>query len=228
MLSDDEITEWRAAVERVCALVESTSEEERDRHVPATPDWTVRDLLSHMVGLGTDVLAGDEPDDHNETWTRAQVDARSARTIEELVAEWRSVVEPLSAWMQDNGTRPLGDVVIHEQDLRSALDRPGARNTEGLRAVRVRMAGRFEKAVQGLPTIALLASDDGWTWTSDGSDDPGSAAVLVEASAFDLFRAVTSRRTAEQLESWTVRGDVGAHLDAFAVLGSLPAEPLPE
>ena len=228
MPSDDEITEWRAAVERVCALVESASDEERGRHVPATPDWTVRDLLSHMVGLGADVLAGDEPDDHNETWTRAQVDARSESSIEELLAEWRSVVEPLSAWMQDNGTRPLGDVVIHEQDLRSALDRPGARDTDGLRAVRGRMAGRFAKAVRGRPAIALVASDDRWTWTSDGSDDPDSAEVLVEAPAFDLFRALTSRRTAEQLESWTVRGDVGAHLDAFAGLGSLPAEPLPE
>ena len=228
MASDDEITEWRAAVERVCALVQSASEEERGRRVPATPDWTVRDLLSHMVGLGADVLAGDEPDDHNETWTRAQVDARSERTIEELVAEWRGVVDPLSAWMRDHGTRPLGDVVIHEQDLRSALDRRGARDADGLRAVRGRMAGRLAKAVQGLPTIALVASDDGWTWTSDGSDDSDSAAVLVEAPAFDLFRAVTSRRTAGQLESWTMRGDVGAYLDAFAGLGSLPADPLPE
>ena len=61
----DPVQAWRDAFDRVCALVERLDAAELAATVPACPDWTVRDLLSHMVGLGADVLAGDEPDDHN-------------------------------------------------------------------------------------------------------------------------------------------------------------------
>ena len=47
--------------------------------MPACPDWTARDLFSHMVGLGSDVVAGDEPDDHNPDWTAKQVEKRKDR-----------------------------------------------------------------------------------------------------------------------------------------------------
>ena len=38
------------------------------------------------------------------------------------------------------------------------------------------------------------------------------AAVRLEASGFDLGRALVSRRTPQQLASWTVTGDVSAYL----------------
>jgi len=66
----DPVLAWRDAFDRVCALVERLDDAELDARVPACPDWTVRDLLAHMVGLGVDVLAGDEPDDHNSAWTQ--------------------------------------------------------------------------------------------------------------------------------------------------------------
>ncbi len=72
----DLIEEWTLAQARVIELVSAATPEQAELHVPACPDWTVRDLFSHMVGLGVDVLAGDEPDDHNSTWTEAQVTKR--------------------------------------------------------------------------------------------------------------------------------------------------------
>jgi len=225
-MDDHPIAEWRAAYERVCDLVGHLEEDEAARRVPACPDWTVRDLLSHVVGLGADVLDGDEPDDHNPGWTRRQVDARRDRSVAELLDEWALVAAPLVAWMREHGSRPLNDVVIHEQDLRGALARPGGLEGEGLVIVRERMVTRFAGATVGSAPIALVASDDGWRWCSHG--DVEDAAVLLEASGFDLFRALTSRRTADQLRGWTARGDVEEHLAAFAGLGELPSEPLPE
>ena len=61
----DAVEEWSRAQQRVIDLVADLPPERADLRVPACPDWTVRDLLSHMVGLGADVVAGDEPDDHN-------------------------------------------------------------------------------------------------------------------------------------------------------------------
>ena len=220
----DPVQAWRDAFERVCALVEGLDTAELAARVPACPDWTVRDLLSHMVGLGADVLAGDEPDDHNSAWTQRQVGARRGRSAADLLAEWRGLADALMAWMREHGSRPLNDVVIHEQDLRGAVGVVGGRDSDGLRIVRDRMVGRFAAAVDGLPPIALVSGE--WSWCSQGGDD--DAAVLVEADAFDLARALTSRRTADQLRSWTRRGDVAPYLDAFATLGRLPTAPLPE
>ena len=215
---------WRAAFERVCTLVERLDADALAATVPACPDWGVRDLLSHMVGLGADVLAGDEPDDHNSAWTQRQVEARRDRSAADLLAEWRGLADPLMAWMREHGSRPLNDVVIHEQDLRGAVGVVGGRDSDGLRIVRDRMAGRFAAGVGDLPPVALVSGE--WTWCSQG--EVGDAVVMVEADAFDLARALTSRRTADQLRSWTRRGDVAPYLDAFARLGPLPTAPLPE
>lgn len=225
----DPIAEWRAAHARTGELVGGLGAEELARRVPACPDWSVRDLFSHMVGLGADVLAGDEPDDHPPAWTRAQVAARATRSAGELLVEWDEVAARLPGWMREHGTRPLNDVVIHEQDLRGAVGAPGGRGSDGLAIVRDRMAARFAERAAGLPVLALeeepAPGRPGWRWTSHDGAEP---AVVLRASGFDLARALTSRRTPGQLRAWTVHGDVTAHLDAFAVLGPLPTEPLPE
>lgn len=219
---DDDIAEWSRAQQRVIALVSGLTAERAETTVPACPDWTVRDLLSHMVGLGADVLAGDEPDDHNEEWTARQVDARRGRDVAALVAEWEVVAEPLCAWMAEHGTRPLGDVTIHEQDLRGALGVPGGRDTPAMAALRDRFVGRFAPRLAGLPPIALVGEQ--WSWCSAG--EPADAAVELRAGDFDLARALMTRRSADQLRAWTVRGDVEPYLDAFATLGPLPERDL--
>ena len=220
----DAVQEWGAAYERVRGLVSGIDAGQADTTVPACPGWSVRELLSHMIGLDVDVMRGDEPDDHNSTWTQRQVDERRDRPVSDLLEEWAEVAGPLQQWMRENTTRPLGDIVIHEQDLRGALGVSGARGTDGLNALRDRMVGAFATAVGGLPPVALVG--EAWTWCSSGS--PGEAAVLLRASDFDLTRALMSRRSESQLRSWTERGEVGAYLPAFAALGDLPVEDLAE
>lgn len=219
----DGIAEWSRAQQRVIELVGGLTREQAAARVPSCPDWTVRDLLSHMVGLGADVVAGDEPDDHNDAWTARQVRLRRDRDIPALVAEWGEVADPLRAWMREHGLRPLSDVVIHEQDQRGALGVPGAQDTPAMAAVRDRFARRFAGRVTGLPPIALV----GETWRLD---PPGGAEpeVVVEAPDFELARALIARRSAAQLRSWTVRGDIDPYLQAFATVGPLPTVDLSE
>ncbi|HET7388148.1 MAG TPA: maleylpyruvate isomerase family mycothiol-dependent enzyme [Nocardioidaceae bacterium] len=215
------VAEWRAAYLRVTDLLHDIDDSAAATRVPSCPAWTVRDLLAHMVGLDADVLAGNEPDDHHRAWTQAQVDARAGTSVGELLAEWAGLAEPLQEWMHAHTTRPLADLVIHEQDLRDALNVPGGQDTEGPRMVRDRMLARFASRLDGLPPIALVA--DTWQWCSAG--EPGEAVAVVEASEFDLARALVSRRSADQLRSWTTRGDLTPYLSAFEVLGPLPATP---
>jgi uncharacterized protein (TIGR03083 family) len=220
----DPVEEWGAAYERVRELLTGLDEGQAETVVPACPGWTVRELLSHMVGLGADVLRGDEPDDHNSTWTQRQVDERRDRSVDDLLAEWATVADPLRQWMRDNTSRPLGDIVIHEQDLRGALGVSGAQDTDGLAALRDRMAGGFGQQVQGLPPVALLGEE--WSWCSSGA--PEDAAVVVRAPDFELTRALMTRRSESQLRGWTERGDVSPYLPAFSALGNLPVTDLSE
>ena len=217
--------EWYDAHLRVCALVEEVGPEAMQQQVPACPGWTATNLLSHVVGLGHDVLAGNEPDDHDVHWTQAQVDTRVDRSPAELLAEWRGDADRLVAYLREKDTRPVNDLIIHEQDLRGALDAPGGRDTAGLKVVREVMAHRLAGRVPDLAPVRLHSDD--WTWTSHGSDDqePG---VVLEASSYDLMRALTSRRTAGQLRSWVTRGDVEGYLGAFCLLGPLPQTELRE
>ena len=215
----DEVQEWLEAHRRVVELVSGKPAEATERRVPACPDWTVRDLFSHMVGLGADVLAGDEPDDHNEAWTANQVERRRGRSVAELVEEWAAVAGPLCDRMRAHGTRPLSDVIIHEQDLRGALGEPGGRDSAGIAIVRDRVIARFAARIADLPPIALVG--EGWRWASAGAVE--DAPVAVHASDFDLARALVTRRSAAQLTGWTVRGDLTPYLVGFAWLGELPS-----
>ena len=218
----DETVEWVDAQARVIALVRDLDPAAAGQRVPACPDWTVRDLLSHMVGLGVDVLAGDEPDDHNATWTQRQVDERRDRSVAELVAEWESITVPMTVYFRERSTRPLGDLVIHEQDLRGALGVSGGQDTAALAAIRDRMLRRFAASATRLPPIALVGPH--WSWAS-GDGEP---AVVVQAPDFELARALMARRSAAQLRGWTTKGDVDAYLPAFATLGRLPERDLRE
>ena len=174
-----------------------------------------------MVGLGSDVVADDEPDDHNPDWTAKQVEERKDASVDDLVTEWRETAEPLRAWMAEHGTRPLGDVIIHEQDLRGALGVPGGQDTDGLAAIRDRFAPRVAGRLPEGTTLGLVG--DSWSWASDGGD-PERADVVIAAPDFELARALLARRSAAQLRAWTRSGDVEPVLDAFATLGPLPED----
>jgi uncharacterized protein (TIGR03083 family) len=220
----DAITEWTNTQRRVVELVESLNEDETQRAVPACPDWTVTQLLAHMVGLNADVLAGDEPDDHNSTWTQRQVDHRAGREPADLVAEWLALTQPMQDWMREHGSRPLNDAVIHEQDMRGAVDRPGGRDTDGLVAVRELMAERFATRVRAAHLAPVELRSPVWIF-STGDGDPG---LELFAPEFDLTRALMTRRTADQLRQWSTAGTIDPYLPVFASLGPLPDRPLPE
>ena len=218
----DAVTEWTAAQQRVIGLVGAATSAAVGSRVPACPDWTVRDLLSHMVGIGADVVAGNEPDDHDAGWTAAQVDARRDRDVPQLIAEWRGLTDAMVEHLRAVGDRPINDIVIHEQDLRGALRIRGATDTPAAFHVRDRFAGRLADRLGDLPPLALRGTH--WTWRSG----EGEAAVVLAASDADLARALVSRRSAAQLRAWTITGDVSPYLDAFAILGGLPETDLAE
>jgi Mycothiol maleylpyruvate isomerase N-terminal domain len=74
---------------RVIGLVSALPDAQLAVIVPGTPRWTVRELVSHLVGGPVCFLTGSSTADvGSEAWTQAQVDERRDRSIWDLVEEW--------------------------------------------------------------------------------------------------------------------------------------------
>lgn len=122
---------YSRAVERTSRLLARIDERTA---VPATPGWLARDVLAHLVGVADDVLAGNVQQYAQDQWTEAQVAARRDRSVDDLLSDWESLVEPLVAVLRDPVARgldasfaslPVIDLLAHEHDLREAVGEVG-------------------------------------------------------------------------------------------------------
>ena len=157
-------TDWaevyRANVAAVSALAGSLGTEDLARRVPATPDWTVHDVLAHLAGSPADLL-GDRMDGApSPEWTARHVDERAARTAEELVAELQGSVDGLVDTL-DGVESPaiVWNLVVHHADLHEALGKgvpPEEMWRPVLEAMAPRMLGHDAEAFDGVPDYELF------------------------------------------------------------------------
>ena len=174
---------------RVIDLLRSTPESSGNIVVPCTPEWTVRELVAHIVGVPEDVLAGRMEGVTTDAWTQAQVDLYGHLSLSELADLFEASAPKIDAIIH-NFPQPIisqfvMDAVTHEQDMRSALGVPG---------------GRDSKAVEvGVGFFLNLFED---------SDPPLFSALLnTSVSHWDVLRSLTGRRTVEQMNSLGLDGE---------------------
>ncbi len=103
----------------------------------------------------------------------------------------------------------MTDAVTHEHDIRTALDRPGARDTDAVLMAFEFVGPAFVEEAAGRGAIVRLAAD--------GAADQGSsdAELVLDATPFELLRALTGRRSVEQIRAMGWSGDCGPALAAF-------------
>lgn len=82
--NDQVATSYIALRARVIDLLRSTPESSGNIVVPCTPEWTVRQLAAHLVGVPEDVLAGRMEGVASDAWTEAQVEMYGHLTLSEL------------------------------------------------------------------------------------------------------------------------------------------------
>lgn len=179
------------------------------------PEWTVKDLLAHVTGVISDILDGRLEGVATDPWTAAQVDARRDRTIDELLAEWNEKAPNVEAMADDFG--PPGrqlvlDVVTHEHDLRGAVNAPGAEDTSAVVIGSDFIVPGYLGAVaeKGLGPLEI-STPDGGRWTS-GDGEPASR---LHATRYEVMRALTGRRSAEQVRAMQWDGDATPYLEAL-------------
>jgi uncharacterized protein (TIGR03083 family) len=174
---------WTDSINAISELVNPLVEGEWNRRTPC-PAWSVRDVVSHVIGLDCEMLGDPRPihtlprdlfhvtNDH-QRYMEMQVDVRRHHTAPEMTSELEYVVirrnRQLRNDSRDPGTKvrgPLGteltladsmrqhafDVWVHEQDLRTALGRPGNLDSPGAHIAR-------DVLLDALPDIVAVKAD---------------------------------------------------------------------
>ena len=211
---------WLDTRQRVRDLVATVGPDELARSVPAAPGRTVRDIVDQLVTAGQDALAGDV---HPTHVTRSR---GAGGTDAELLAAWDRQAEEVAALVrnQPRAARLLIDLVAHEHDLRDVLGRPGGRDDDAV-ALAVELLGQdFGRRVQAAGVPALRMTCEQW---GHETGPPPYYAIIV-ADRFELFRALTGRRSANEVRRWMWSADPEPYLPYLAVDGALRATDLNE
>jgi len=188
------MSQW-ANVYRASIFATSSLAGELDRNagrtVPATPSWTVQNLIAHLAGAPADALVGRMDGAPGPAWTAQHVSERSGLGIGALLHEIEGNIDAVAASFAGNDRPALvWDAVVHHADLTEALGhpRPSASSwTPVLEAVRSRL------------------------------DEYGEAFASVDD--YELFRGVFSRRSRRQMAAWAT-GLGQEELDRIPIFGA--------
>ncbi len=226
MSATDYAAVHRDARPRVTELVGTLDDVDLVRMVPAYPGWTVLDVTRHLTGLAVD-LSGETlpgPEDWvEEVMDRRHIDGRQGMSLPDVLDEWQGAAPGFEKTLGTVDARMagavMGEYACHEHDIRGALGRPGARTTLCTNVATDTfinaMLGRAEAA--HLPALQVHAGDRRW-----GAPD-GVAVAKVSGEPFELFRAVTGRRTVEQIRALDWDGDAEPYISVFSAFGTATA-----
>jgi uncharacterized protein (TIGR03083 family) len=215
---------YHATRSRVSELLAGLDTGAAGATVPACPDWTVHDLVAHMVGLPEALTSGDLPGADLQGWLDGLVAVRRDVPVAELLRRWEACTELTSSLVDGGADALLVDLVVHEHDLRGALARPGARDAPELVLIVPLLLDALAPALE-TDGVAPLAVDTGsGRWQSH----EGAPGCTMHVDPWLASRALESRRTAEELRALTVSGDVAPYVAVIAGHLPLPERPLRE
>jgi uncharacterized protein (TIGR03083 family) len=219
---DDIARHYQSAHGRLVDFARGLSAEQADTAVPGTPGWSVHDVLAHLAAIPTDGLAGRISGIPTDAQTATQVAERKDRDIADLLDEWIPNVPAMCEGARAGLVPPnlAVDALTHEQDIRGALGVEPALTGEELRFCTDLYAfgcGRGLKEAN-IPPLAIAATDTDFAFTAG----VGEPAASVRAREFELFRALSGRRSRRQVAAYGWDGDPAPYLDRFNIFGLLP------
>lgn len=191
---------YRTCRERITALVSDPSVDEA-MVVPATPEWTVHDVIAHLAGVTEDATNGNMAGAPGDEWTAAQVARGRSKSLDDLIALWQERAPMVEAVFSSPEGQPMLagviDVHTHEADLRNAFGLPVDVPADFLGWVgeRFRDALAQQSTAAGLPPVQLDISDLEW------------------------FRGRLGRRTEDEVRAYPWPVDPSPYLDLFFVFG---------
>jgi uncharacterized protein (TIGR03083 family) len=237
MLNTAEI--YRETRESLRDFVAGLTDAELKTNVPATPDWSVRDAIAHVVGEARITVTGDAPPefrlleslrDPEQAAIRDGINAdeiarRRDLPIDEVLSEWDELAERLDPFMRGEVPFPwpepfldsvlVSDLSAHGQDVRNAVGKPGERDSAACRIALASFAVALGFRLDSLGMPALRLRYDGKERIC-GQSEP---AVTLSGDRYELLRALTGRRSRRQIEALDWEGDHEAYVGLVPAYG---------
>ena len=187
-----------------------------DTPLVTCPLWTVRNVLSHVTGICADIIAGKLDGVATDPWTAAQVEARCDAPMADIVSEWQETGPQIDAMVDAfgrTGEQLLLDLTSHEFDARHALGKPGPKDLPvwDIGAdFGVTMVLELSLKTHGIGPMEVRVADRTWHVGDDGEPQ-----ATLTATAFELVRALTGRRSAAQVADMDWSGWPAPFVQAF-------------
>ena len=202
--------------ERLVVLLSELDEAALATWVPACPAWLVRDVVAHLCAVSQDVLAGRQTRINTDTETAAQVARFRNHGVARILAEWQDVAPQFEQFVRARKAWPaVIDIASHEQDIRAAVGRPGARDAEVVWHGSDWLLTRLR-----LPVALTVAVED----AEYRAGPPGGTPLRLATSRFEAFRWRMGRRSRAQLAALDWSGDPSPVLDHLTIFGPSAAD----
>jgi len=192
-------------------VVELLSEARRviDPAVPACPEWTLRGLVAHQVGVAAMAIG------RLSGYLPAQSPSSAGMGIPELLETWERLGAEADRLLADSGGRSgnilVMDAFTHELDVRYAIGAELPDEHPAFAGAFEVLANGFAAAVidHGLPALRLSTGGTQWTVGI------GAPVATVTASRYDLCRSLAGRRSHQQVTALDWDRDSHRWLPAF-------------
>jgi len=204
--------------------------------IPVRPQWTVRDTIAMLAGFARALVEGAWLEDYSDAWSDPDVRRRMQnafyglilvrrdRTGPELLIEWETSGVRLERMMDGDEQFPEGihpfagltylwAVVQNAHNIWNALQiESKVRDSQATGMVLESAVYWLDMRLQatGAPALRIRSADKEWV-VGDGIPK-----ATVRAPAFELFRALSGRRSMEQIRAFDWDGDPGPYLRVFS------------
>ena len=207
---------YRDTRERLTSLVAGLDEEALATPVPACPGWQVQDVVAHLAAIVEDALAGRLTGPPSEAETAVQVARYKGRPMPQTLEGWTAGAPRFEEAISALDIPPaVIDVASHEQDIRGAVGKPGARDTEVIKQMAAWLITRLRTPVPLRVTVGdtrFLAGPD------------GEPALELTTTWYEAFRWRMGRRSRDQLVALDWSGDPSPVLDHLVIFGPASAD----
>ncbi len=188
--------------------------------MPATPEWTARQVVAHLTGVASDSVHGRSEGAPSPGWTAPQVARREGRSLDEVVAEWAQAAPDVCEGIaQRRIPVPIvHDALTHEADLREAFGL-GALPAEIVDVALPNVAKPIVARVARDGVLVVRAGEHEWRGGERERQGGERETTVLTVEPYELYRGLISRRSRAQMRAWDWSGDIEGYVDALPVFG---------
>lgn len=238
---------FREVREALTEELDVADEEQWSTPIPIRPEWTVKDTVAMLAGFAGALIEGRWTEDFSDAWSDEGVRRRLHVAFDDLIAErrdrpgpenlreWESHARRLERMMDGEEPFPAGAhpfagwtylwaVVQNAHNIWTALgvaskERDSEATSLCLESAIYWLDMRLQ--AKGIPALRVRAGEREWV-VGDGIPQ-----ATVTAPPFELFRALSGRRSLDQIRAFSWDGDPTPYLGIFSPFDP-PAEAIVE